>query len=122
MQRLTLISLAASLLMDGCGFRVAAAFALRLLLANGTYGAIMPRVVRLFMCVLEGVIVQSRARTRLLVLPLPHRGALLHCSGDDRPLRQGTRPLVPCMGRYRLDRLGALHLCGCAIGACKGGA
>src|SRR5262245_2971541 len=61
MQRLTLISLAAYLFMGGCGFRVALAFALRLLLANGTYGAIMPRVVALCMFVLGGVIVQSRA-------------------------------------------------------------
>ena len=49
--------------MGGCGFLVAPAFALRLLLANGTYGAIMPRVVGLFMGVLGSVIVQFvRAR------------------------------------------------------------
>ena len=34
------------------------AFALRLLLSNGVYGDIMPRVVGLFMFVLRGVIVQ----------------------------------------------------------------
>ena len=62
MQRLTLLSLAAYLI-GGCGFLVAPAFALRLLLANGTYGAIMPRVVGLFMFVLGSVIVQFvRAR------------------------------------------------------------
>jgi hypothetical protein len=44
--------------MGGCGFRVVPAFALRLLLANGTYGAIMPRMVGLCMCVLGSVIVQ----------------------------------------------------------------
>jgi hypothetical protein len=63
MQRPALISLAAYLLIGGCGFLGAPAFALRLLLANGTYGAIMPRVVGLFMCVLGGVFVQVvRAR------------------------------------------------------------
>jgi hypothetical protein len=63
MQRLTLIYLAAYLLIGGCGFLVAPALALRLLLSNGAYGDIMPRVVGLFMFVLGGVIVEFvRAR------------------------------------------------------------
>jgi bacteriorhodopsin len=63
MQSLTLIYLAAYLLIGGCGFLVAPALALRLLLSNGAYGDIMPRVVGLFMFVLGGVIVQFvRAR------------------------------------------------------------
>jgi hypothetical protein len=63
MQRLTLIYLAASLLIGGCGLLVAPVLALRLLLSNGAYGDIMPRVVGLFMFVLGGVIVQFvRAR------------------------------------------------------------
>jgi hypothetical protein len=58
MQRLTLIYLAAYLLIGGCAFLVAPAFSLRILLSNGEYGDIMPRVVGLFMFVLGGVIVQ----------------------------------------------------------------
>jgi uncharacterized protein YjeT (DUF2065 family) len=63
MQRLTLIYLATYLVIGGCGFLVAPALALRLLLSNGAYGDIMPRVVGLFMFVLGGVIVEFvRAR------------------------------------------------------------
>jgi hypothetical protein len=63
MQRLTLIYLAAYLVIGGCGFLVAPTLALRLLLSKGAYGDIMPRVVGLFMFVLGGVIVQFvRAR------------------------------------------------------------
>jgi hypothetical protein len=63
MQRLTLIYLATYLIIGGCGFLVAPALALRLLLSNGAYGDIMPRVVGLFMFVLGGVIVEFvRAR------------------------------------------------------------
>jgi len=58
MQRLTLIYLAAYLLVGGCAFLVAPALSLRLLLSSGDYGDIMPRVVGLFMSVLGGVIVQ----------------------------------------------------------------
>jgi uncharacterized protein YndB with AHSA1/START domain len=60
-----------------------------------------------------------RARARLSVLLLHHRGAVLHCGSDDRPLLQGTRPVVPGTGCHRLDRFAAIHLCGCAIAACQ---
>ena len=63
MRRLTLIYLAAYLLTGGFGFLVAPDLALRLLLSNGAYGDIMPRLAGLFMFVLGGVIVQFlRAR------------------------------------------------------------
>jgi uncharacterized protein YjeT (DUF2065 family) len=63
MQRLTFGYLAAYLLIGGLGLIVAPTFALRLLLSNGTYGDIMPRLTGLFMFVLGGVIVQFvRAR------------------------------------------------------------
>jgi hypothetical protein len=58
MQRLTLIYLATYLLIGGLGFLVAPDLTLRLLLSNGVYGDIMPRIVGLFMSVLGGVIVQ----------------------------------------------------------------
>jgi hypothetical protein len=63
MQRLTLSYLAAYLLIGGFGFLIAPDLALRLLLSNGAYDDIMPRLVGLFMFVLGGVIVQFvRAR------------------------------------------------------------
>ena len=63
MQRLTLSYLAGYLLAGGLGFLVAPDVALRLLLSNGAYGDIMPRVVGLFMLVLGGFILQFvRAR------------------------------------------------------------
>src|SRR3989449_4165115 len=60
MQRLTLSYLAGYLLVGGLGFLVAPDVALRLLLSNGAYGDIMPRVVGLFMLVLG-----DRKSTRL---------------------------------------------------------
>jgi hypothetical protein len=63
MQRLTLSFLAGYLLLGGLGFLLAPALALRLVLSNGAYGDIMPRVVRMFMIALGGVILQFvRAR------------------------------------------------------------
>ena len=63
MQRLTLSYLAGYLLVGGLGFLVAPDVALRLLLSNGAYGDIMPRVVGLFMLVLGCFILQFvRAR------------------------------------------------------------
>ena len=63
MQRLTLSYLAGYLLVGGLGFLLAPDVALRLLLSNGAYGDIMPRVVGLFMLVLGGFILQFvRAR------------------------------------------------------------
>jgi len=63
MQRLTLSYLAGYLLVGGLGLLVAPDVALRLLLSNGAYGDIMPRVVGLFMLVLGGFILQFvRAR------------------------------------------------------------
>jgi hypothetical protein len=63
MQRLTLSYLAAYLLIGGLGLVLAPALALRLLLSNGGYGDIMPRVVGMFMVALGGVIFEFvRAR------------------------------------------------------------
>jgi hypothetical protein len=63
MQRLTLSYLAGYLLLGGLGLLLAPALALRLLLSNGAYGDIMPRVVGMFMLALGGVILQFvRAR------------------------------------------------------------
>src|SRR5207249_6131404 len=63
MQRLTLSYLAGYLLVGGLGFLVAPDVALRLLLSNGAYGDIMPRVVGMFMLALGGFILQFvRAR------------------------------------------------------------
>ena len=62
MQRLTL-SYLGYLLLGGLGLLVAPALALRLLLSNGSYGDIMPRVVGMFMLALGGLILQFvRAR------------------------------------------------------------
>jgi uncharacterized protein YjeT (DUF2065 family) len=63
MQRLTLSYLATYLLLGGLGLLLAPALALRLLLSNGAYGEIMPRLVGMFMLALGGVILQFvRAR------------------------------------------------------------
>ena len=63
MQRLTLSYLAGYLLLCGLGLLVAPGLALRLLLSNGAYGDIMPRVVGMFMLALGGLIFQFvRAR------------------------------------------------------------
>src|SRR5262245_20812952 len=58
MRRLTLIYLATYLLVGGGSLLVAPDLALRLLLSNGAYGDIMPRLFGLFMFVLGGVIYQ----------------------------------------------------------------
>jgi hypothetical protein len=55
---LTLIYLGTYLLIGGGSLLVAPDLALRLLLSNGTYGDIMPRLFGLFMFVLGGVIYQ----------------------------------------------------------------
>ena len=63
LQRLTFIYLATYLVVGGFSLVAAPDLALRLLLSNGAYGDIMPRMVGLFMSVLGGVIVQFvRAR------------------------------------------------------------
>lgn len=63
MQRLTFIYLASYLIAGGLGLLLAPELALRLLLSNGSYGDVMPRVVGIFMIALGGVIVQFlRAR------------------------------------------------------------
>ena len=58
MQRLTLIYLASYLLVGGLGFLVVPELTLRLLLSNGSYGDVMPRLVGTFMFALGGVILQ----------------------------------------------------------------
>jgi uncharacterized protein YjeT (DUF2065 family) len=63
MQRLTLIYLASYLLVGGLGLLVVPDLTLRLLLSNGTYGDVMPRLVGTFMLALGGVVLQFvRAR------------------------------------------------------------
>ncbi len=58
MQRLTLSYVAGYLIVGGIGFLVAPNVALRLLLSNGAYGDVMPRVVGMFILVLGGLIFQ----------------------------------------------------------------
>src|SRR5262245_41396223 len=63
LQRLTFVYLASYLLVGGFGFLVAPELTLRLLLSNGGYGDVMPRLVGVFMLALGGVIFQFvRAR------------------------------------------------------------
>jgi len=57
-QRLTFIYLASYLLVGGLGFLVVPELTLRLLLSNGIYGDVMPRLVGTFMVALGGVILQ----------------------------------------------------------------
>src|SRR5439155_1449654 len=104
MQRLTLSYLAGYLLVGGLGFLVAPDVALRLLLSNGAYGDIMPRVVGLFMLVLGGFILQFvRARDYLYYVYAVVARSFIS-TGADRPLLPGARPVVPRIGCDRLDR------------------
>ena len=62
MQRLTFIYLASYLIVGGLGFLVVP-LTLRLLLSNGSYGDVMPRLVGVFMLALGGAVLQFvRAR------------------------------------------------------------
>lgn len=56
MKRLTLIYLTGYLAVGGLGFLLVPDLALTLLLSNGEYGDVMPRVVGMFMLVLSGLI------------------------------------------------------------------
>lgn len=58
MQRLTFSYVAGYLVLGGLGLLIAPTLALRLLLSNGSYGDIMPRVIGMFMLVLGGLIWQ----------------------------------------------------------------
>ena len=58
MQRLTLTYVATYLLLGGLGLLSAPDLTLRLLLSNGAYGDIMPRVVGMFMLAFGGLILQ----------------------------------------------------------------
>ena len=58
MKRLTFIYLTGYLLVGGFGLVVAPERVLHLLLSNGVYGEIMPRVAGVFMFVLGGMILQ----------------------------------------------------------------
>jgi hypothetical protein len=63
MRRLTFIYLATYLLVGGLGLLVMPALTLRLLLSNGTYGDVMPRLVGVFMIALGGAVLEFvRAR------------------------------------------------------------
>src|SRR5262245_29376369 len=57
-QRLTLIYLASYLLGGGFGLLIVPELTLQLLLSNGAYGDIMPRLVGVFMIALGGAILQ----------------------------------------------------------------
>ena len=58
LQRLTFIYLASYLLGGGLGLLLMPELTLFLLLSNGTYGDVMPRLVGVFMLALGGVILQ----------------------------------------------------------------
>src|SRR5262245_49399851 len=58
LQQLTFIYLSSYLLVGGLGLLVVPELALRLLLSNGNYGDVMPRLVGVFMLALGGVILQ----------------------------------------------------------------
>src|SRR5262245_18334132 len=58
LQRLTFVYLASYLLVGGLGFLVVPQLTLHLLLANGSYGDVMPRLVGTFMIALGGVTLQ----------------------------------------------------------------
>jgi hypothetical protein len=63
LQRLTLVYLATYLLVGGFGLLVVPELTLRLLLSNGSYGDVMPRLVGVFMIALGGAVLEFvRAR------------------------------------------------------------
>ena len=63
LQQLTFIYLSSYLLVGGLGLLVEPELTLRLLLSNGSYGDVMPRLAGVFMLALGGVILQFvRAR------------------------------------------------------------
>jgi len=57
-QRLTFVYLASYLIGGGLGLLLAPALTLRLLLSNGDYGDIMPRLVGVFMVALGGAVLE----------------------------------------------------------------
>src|SRR5262249_56871857 len=62
-QRLTFVYLASYLLVGGFGFLVVPELTLRLLLSNGSYGDVMPRLVGVVMVALGGAVLEFvRAR------------------------------------------------------------
>ena len=62
-QRLTFVYLASYLLVGGLGFLVVPELTLRLLLSNGSYGDVMPRLVGVLMIALGGAVLEFvRAR------------------------------------------------------------
>jgi hypothetical protein len=63
LQRLTFIYLASYLLVGGLGLLIVPELTLWLLLSNGSYGDVMPRLVGVFMVALGGVVLQF-LRTR----------------------------------------------------------
>jgi hypothetical protein len=63
LKRLTFIYVATYLLVGGSGFLVVPKLTLRLLLSNGSYGDVMPRLVGVFMIALGGAVLEFvRAR------------------------------------------------------------
>src|SRR5215470_9787982 len=63
LQRLTFIYLSSYLLVGGLGLLVVPELTLRLLLSNGSYGDVMPRLVGVFMIALGGAVLEFvRAR------------------------------------------------------------
>jgi uncharacterized protein YjeT (DUF2065 family) len=63
MRRLTFVYLGSYLVIGGLGFLLAPEWTLRLLMAQGSYGDVMPRLVGVFMAALGGAVIQFlRAR------------------------------------------------------------
>src|SRR4029450_9668889 len=58
MQRLTFLYLGSYLVVGGLGLLLLPEFTLRMLLADGSYGGVMPRLVGVFMAALGGAVVQ----------------------------------------------------------------
>jgi uncharacterized protein YjeT (DUF2065 family) len=68
LQQLTFIYLASYLLVGGLGLLVVPELALRLLMSNGSYGDVMPRLVGVFMLALGGVILHSLSGPTTIVI------------------------------------------------------
>src|SRR5262245_17862897 len=58
LQRLTFIHLATYLLVGGLGLLIVPELTLRLLLSNGSYGDVLPRLVGVFMIALGGTVLE----------------------------------------------------------------
>ena len=71
LQQLTFVYLSSYLLVGGLGLLVVPELTLRLLLSNGSYGDVMPRLVGVFMLALGGVILQFVRATTIVITDIP---------------------------------------------------